>query len=76
MYPYPGDQEAMQEFVAKGGMIGTSIGPKGTGEDDKDESDYKKELKDKKFDLEAQRLWTRMRNEVIAEFQEKGFDVE
>ncbi|KAL9316605.1 hypothetical protein ACSQ67_017606 [Phaseolus vulgaris] len=76
MYPYPGDQEAMQEFVAKGGMIGTSIGPKGAAEDDKDESDYKKELKDKKFDLEAQRLWTRMRNEVIAEFQEKGFDVE
>jgi len=76
MFPYPGDEEAMQDFIAKGGMIGTSIGPKGTNEDDKDESDYKKEMKDKKFEQEAQKLWLRMRNEVIAELQEKGFDVE
>jgi len=76
MFPYPGDEEAMKEFIAKGGMIGTSIGPKGAAEEDKDESDYKKEMKDKKFKQEAQKLWLRMRNEVIAEFKEKGFDVE
>ncbi|KAL0460550.1 UNVERIFIED_CONTAM: hypothetical protein Slati_0682200 [Sesamum latifolium] len=28
-FPYPGDKEAMEEFIAKGGMIGTTIGPKG-----------------------------------------------
>lgn len=75
-FPYPGDEEAMEEFIAKGGMIGTTIGPKGMVEGDMDESDYKKELKDKKFEQEAQKLWMRMRNEVIAELQEKGFDVE
>ncbi|KAG4963848.1 hypothetical protein JHK82_040526 [Glycine max] len=75
-FPYPGDEEAMQEFIARGGMIGTTIGPKGMVEGDKDESDYKKELKDKKFGQEAQKLWMRMRSEVIAELQEKGFDVE
>lgn len=47
---------AMQEFIARGGMIGTTIGPKGVFEDDKDKSDYKKELKDKKFGQEAQKL--------------------
>jgi hypothetical protein len=57
-------------------MIGTTIGPKGNVENDKDESDYKKELKDKKFEQEAQKLWFRMRNEVIADLQEKGFDVD
>ncbi|XP_020236831.1 uncharacterized protein LOC109816295 [Cajanus cajan] len=76
MYPYPGDEEAMQEFIARGGMIGTTIGPKGMVESDKDDSDYKKDLKDKKFEQEAQKLWLRMRNEVVAELQEKGFDVE
>lgn len=75
-FPYPGDHEAMEEFIKKGGMIGTTIGPKGMVENDMDESDYKKKLKEKKFDQEAQKLWMRMRNEVIAELQEKGFDVE
>jgi hypothetical protein len=75
-FPYPGDEEAMEEFIKKGGMIGTTIGPKGNVENDKDESDYKKELKDKKFEQEAQKLWFRMRNEVIADLQEKGFDVD
>jgi hypothetical protein len=75
-FPYPGDEEAMEEFIKNGGMIGTTIGPKGNVENDKDESDYKKELKDKKFEQEAQKLWFRMRNEVIAELQEKGFDVD
>ncbi|KAH9609738.1 hypothetical protein KSS87_012728 [Heliosperma pusillum] len=75
-FPYPGDKEAMEEFVAKGGMIGTAIGPKGMAETDKDAVNYQKALQDKKFDQEAQKLWFRMRNEVLAELQEKGFDVE
>jgi hypothetical protein len=35
-----------------------------------------KQLQSKKFDQEAQKLWHRMRNEVIQELQEKGFDIE
>lgn len=65
-FPYPGDLEAMKEFVTN---IGTTIGSKGMVENDK-------ELESKKFEEEAQKLWLRMRNEVIAELQEKGFDVE
>uniref|UniRef100_A0A0E0MW85 Uncharacterized protein n=1 Tax=Oryza rufipogon TaxID=4529 RepID=A0A0E0MW85_ORYRU len=34
----------------------------------------KKQLQSKKFDQEAQKLWFRMRNEVVQELQEKGFD--
>ncbi|KAK9734747.1 hypothetical protein RND81_04G160500 [Saponaria officinalis] len=75
-FPYPGDTEAMEEFIAKGGMIGTAIGPKGLVEKDRDGFNYQKALQDKKFDQEAQKLWFRMRNEVLAELQEKGFDVE
>lgn len=75
-FPYPGDKEAMEEFVRKGGMIGTAIGPKGYVEKDKDSLNYEKTLQDKKFDQEAMKLWMRMRSEVIAELQEKGFDVE
>lgn len=75
-FPYPGDEEAMQEFIAKGGMIGTTIGPKGTIETDKDAYNYQKELQDKKLEQEAQKLWMRMRNEVIADLQEQGFGVE
>lgn len=67
----------MEEFVAKGGMIGTTIGPKGDIETmDKDSYNYQKELQDKKLEQEALKMWFRMRNEVIAELQEKGFDVE
>ncbi|KAI4306648.1 hypothetical protein L6164_029908 [Bauhinia variegata] len=75
-FPYPGDEQAMKEFIAKGGMIGTTIGPKGIIETDKDAHSYQKDLQNKKFEKEAQKLWLRMRNEVIAELQEKGFDVE
>ncbi|OIW04351.1 hypothetical protein TanjilG_32543 [Lupinus angustifolius] len=75
-FPYPGDEEAMEEFIKKGGMIGTTIGPKGMVEGDKDSLNFQKELEDKKLDQEAQKLWLRMRNEVIAELQEKGFDME
>ena len=75
-FPYPGDAEAMEEFVTKGGMIGTTIGPKGTVETDKDSYNYQKQLQDKKFEQEAQKMWFRMRNEVIQELQEKGYDVE
>ncbi|XP_051115528.1 uncharacterized protein LOC127240738 isoform X2 [Andrographis paniculata] len=75
-FPYPGDQEAMDEFIAKGGMIGTVIGPKGFVENDKDFYNFEKELQDKKFEQEALKLWLRMKNEVVSELQEKGFDVE
>ncbi|KAA8543774.1 hypothetical protein F0562_022049 [Nyssa sinensis] len=75
-FPYPGDEEAMEEFIAKGGMIGTTIGPKGIIEFDKDSHNYQKELQDKKLEQESLKLWMRMRNEVISELQEKGYDVE
>ncbi|CAI9106915.1 OLC1v1006162C1 [Oldenlandia corymbosa var. corymbosa] len=75
-YPYPGDKEAMEEFIAKGGMIGTVMGPKGIIETDKDNVNYQKQLQDQKFEQEAMKLWMRMRNEVVSELQEKGFDVE
>lgn len=71
-YPYPGDEEAMEEFIAKGAMIGTTIAPNGSIESDR----IKQDLRNEKFDQEAQKLWLRMRNEVIGELQEKGFDVE
>ncbi|KAI4373414.1 hypothetical protein MLD38_011541 [Melastoma candidum] len=75
-FPYPGDEEAMEEFVAKGGMIGTTIGPKGMIETDKDGYNYQKELQNKKLEQEAHKLWMRMRNEVVSELQEKGYDIE
>ncbi|KAG9131749.1 hypothetical protein Leryth_009485 [Lithospermum erythrorhizon] len=74
-FPYPGDEEAMKQFILKGGMIGTTIGPKGFIESDKDAVNYQKELQDKKLEQEASKLWLRMRNEVVAELHEKGFDV-
>lgn len=75
-FPYPGDTEAMDEFIAKGGMIGTTTGPKGLVESDKETYNYYKDLQDKKFDQEAMKLWLRMRNEVVVELQEKGFDIQ
>ncbi|KAM0999305.1 hypothetical protein TB2_005972 [Malus domestica] len=66
----------MEEFVAKGGMIGTTIGPKGFVETDKDAFNYQKELQKKKLEQEAQKLWVRMKNEVISELQEKGYVVD
>ncbi|KAJ4725640.1 Homeobox prospero [Melia azedarach] len=75
-FPYPGDTEAMEDFLKKGGMIGSVIGPKGTIESDKDVNNYQKELQDKKFEQEVQKMWLRMRNEVIQELQEQGYDVE
>ena len=75
-FPYPGEKEALDEFIAKGGMIGTAIGPKGIPELDKDAYNFHKELQDKKLHQEAQKLWMRMRNEVISDLQEKGFDIE
>ncbi|VFQ98202.1 unnamed protein product [Cuscuta campestris] len=75
-FPYPGDDEAMEEFIANGGMIGTTIGPKGLIESDNDSYNYEKALQDQKMEKEALKLWVRMRNEVISELQDKGFDVE
>ncbi|KAK4784440.1 hypothetical protein SAY86_018808 [Trapa natans] len=73
-FPYPGDEAAMEEFIAKGGMIGTAISPKGSTEPDA--YNYQKDLENRKFEQEAQKLWFRMRNEVVQELQEKGYDVE
>ncbi|CAF1891825.1 unnamed protein product [Brassica napus] len=75
-FPYPGDTEAMEDFVAKGGMIGTAIGPKGVVESEGEADNYQKEMEKKKFDKEAQKLWLRMRNEVMTELHEKGYELE
>ncbi|XP_078166655.1 homeobox prospero protein [Carex rostrata] len=75
-FPYPGDKEAIEEFVKSGGTLGTTIGPKGFVESNMDSDNMQKQLQNKKFEQEAHKLWFRMRNEVIQELQEKGFDVE
>lgn len=75
-FPYPGDEQAMEEFIAKGGMIGTAIGPKGVLDNDKDAYNYEKQLQDEKFENEAQKMWRRMKNEVLEELKDKGFIVE
>lgn len=75
-FPYPGDKEAIEEFIKSGGTLGTTIGPKGFVESNMDADNMQKQLQNKKFEQEAQKLWFRMRNEVIQELQEKGFDVE
>uniref|UniRef100_A0A0D9V0W6 Uncharacterized protein n=1 Tax=Leersia perrieri TaxID=77586 RepID=A0A0D9V0W6_9ORYZ len=75
-FPYPGDEEAIEEFIKSGGTLGTTIGPKGFADANMDSDNMQKQLQSKKFEQEAQKLWFRMRNEVIQELQEKGFDVE
>ncbi|KAK9159504.1 hypothetical protein Syun_005845 [Stephania yunnanensis] len=75
-FPYPGDKEAMDDFIAKGGAIGTTIGPKGMMGPGPDFEDYHKKIQSRKLEQESSKLWSRMRNEVISELQEKGFDVE
>lgn len=75
-YPYPGDKEAFDEFIKSGGAIGTAIGSKGFIDSDNEFESLQKQLQSQKFEQEAQKLWFRMRNEVIHELQEKGFDIE
>lgn len=74
---YPSDGESMKEFIDKmGRMIGTTSGTKGMVESDKAASKCPEELPSKKVDQDAQKLWLKMRNEVISELREKGYDVE
>lgn len=75
-FPYPGDTEAMEEFIRSGGTLGTTIGPKGFIDSEMDPDNIQKQLQKQKFEQEAQKLWFRMRNEVIQELQEKGFDIQ
>lgn len=75
-FPYPGDTEAMEEFMKKGGMIGSVFGPKGTVEGGREANSYQKDLQDRKFEQEVQKMWMRMRNEVVVELQEQGYDIE
>ncbi|RLN35133.1 hypothetical protein C2845_PM03G29570 [Panicum miliaceum] len=75
-FPYPGDEEAVEEFIKSGGALGTTIGPKGFADANMDSENMQKQLQSKNFEQEAQKLWLRMRNEVIQELQEKGFDIE
>ncbi|CAN6862670.1 unnamed protein product [Brassica oleracea var. botrytis] len=49
-----GDREAIEDFVAKGGMVGTRIGPKGIVESEGEADNYQKEMEKKMFDEEAQ----------------------
>ncbi|KAJ8629021.1 hypothetical protein MRB53_022344 [Persea americana] len=75
-YPYPGDKEAMDAFIASGGLRGTAIGPQGFFDPREDSENYHKEWQKKRYEQEAKKLWFRMKNEVISELQEKGFDNE
>ncbi|MED6138482.1 hypothetical protein PIB30_074626 [Stylosanthes scabra] len=65
-FPLASNLGAMKEFATD---IRTKIGSKGMVENDK-------EQERNKFEQEAQKLWMKMRNEVVAELQEKGIDVE
>ncbi|KAH9320820.1 hypothetical protein KI387_015459 [Taxus chinensis] len=73
-FPYPGDEEAVREFIAKGGSFGTTIGPKGIM--DKTGNNPQTRRQEEKFEREAQKLWLRMRNEVIEELQDQGYEIE
>jgi hypothetical protein len=65
---YPGDVESVKEFVAKVKEMVES--------DDKDGYGRQKETEKANVDHEAQKMWLKMKNEVIAELREKGIDVE
>jgi hypothetical protein len=73
VFPYPGDKEAVQEFIEKGGAYGTTIGSHDVRQKAKDNrvADLQKE----RFEREAQKLWLRMQNEVLREFHEQGFSL-
>lgn len=72
VFPYPGDKEAVQEFIEKGGASGTTIGTKFDRQ--KAGDDRVSELQKAKFDREAEKLWSRMQQEAMREFQEQGFE--
>ncbi|MCI59698.1 hypothetical protein A2U01_0080953, partial [Trifolium medium] len=56
---YPSDVESVKEFVAKvKGMVES---------DDKDGYGRREEMEKKKTDHEAQKMWLKMKNEVVAE---------
>lgn len=71
VFPYPGDKEAVQEFIEQGGASGTTIGHK--LDRLKAGDDQVSNLEKEKFDREAQKLWLRMQNEALREFHEQGF---
>ncbi|GLJ48276.1 hypothetical protein SUGI_1019180 [Cryptomeria japonica] len=73
-FPYPGDEEAVREFIAKGGSFGTTIGPKGFVDNTGDSPQIKHQKE--KFERESQKLWLRMRDEVIEELQDQGYWIE
>jgi len=73
-FPYPGDEEAVREFIEKGGSLGTTIGPRGLI--DKSGGNVQKKLQEEKFEREAKKLWLRMRNEVIQDLQDQGHEIE
>ncbi|CAJ1960343.1 unnamed protein product [Sphenostylis stenocarpa] len=66
-------EEALKEFIGKGGMIGTTVSPKDM---DGNNNNNPNEMESKNFDAEAQKLWLRLKNEVTTELKEKGFHVE
>jgi hypothetical protein len=72
VFPYPGDKEAVKEFIEKGGASGTTIGTKSDRQNAGD--DRVSELQKEKFEREAQKLWIRMQQEATREFQEQGFE--
>ncbi|CAI8584992.1 unnamed protein product [Vicia faba] len=71
---YPSNVESVKEFMDKGKMIGATL--KGLIESDKDACGCEKEMQGKKGNEEAQKMWSKMKNEVVAELREKGIDVE
>lgn len=72
VFPYPGDKEAVKEFIERGGASGTTIGTKADRQ--KAGDDRVSELQKEKFEKEAEKLWSRMQQEAMREFQEQGFE--
>ncbi|GAU13410.1 hypothetical protein TSUD_127060 [Trifolium subterraneum] len=62
------DVESVKEFIAKVKEMVESR--------DKDGYGRLKEIEKVKVDQESQKMWLKMKNEVVAELREKGIDVE
>ncbi|CAM6092418.1 unnamed protein product [Calypogeia fissa] len=70
-YPYPGDKEAVKEFVEKGGTYGTAIGSQSALKESG--NSILLDMQREKFERESHKLWLRMQREVLQDFEERGY---
>lgn len=68
-YPYPGDKDAVENFLETGGSRGANLKTRlSTRVDDKSG-----QLQKEKVEREAAKLWQRMKREAVRELQEVGY---